>query len=86
MNSLTEYQQGNRDGLLSLAAELDIKLIELDEKINTQYEHMDKWSLNKRKKNSELFYMMLGIREQTAYIASLARKRSEALPENPNNS
>jgi hypothetical protein len=83
-NSLSEYQQGNRDGLISLAAELDLKIIELDESIATRTANRDKWSLHQAKALESLLLSLCTVRAQTIYIRDLARTRSEALPENPN--
>jgi hypothetical protein len=81
-HSLTKYQRGNRDGLLSLAAELDLQVDDLITEINRWKEHA-----RNRHGNSmgEMITHLTSTKNQIILLAALVRRRSEALPEDPEN-
>jgi hypothetical protein len=75
---LTRYQRGNRDGLTSLAAELDLLVLSVEAEIQW-------WEDSKPRRASieDTIGRLASHSYQLQKIAKLARRRSEALPEDP---
>ena len=78
-HQLNVYQRVNRDGLLSLAAELDLKADHHDLVVEIWEANPDKWTDEIREAVKSSYYAAEGYKE----IAALARKRAQALPEDP---